>query len=357
MTLPGPDTDTWDRLAAQSRNIFQTRDFATAWWDAKRPGGDVRVLTDRPEDPRCIIPVYRSGSVVPMVRQIGHGPADALGPLCAPEDRGLAAEVMLSELGTELRRGVVVMHDAEIDDGWQERLGGELIRVSPGPAVRLGFADWDEFLRTRSKNFREQTRRKHRRLHRSFDVQIRTSTVETLEDDLATLRRLHQLRWGQGADFAVGEQADLVAAFSRRCLERDRLRLMTMELDGTPVASLLGLRFAGVHSFWQSGRDPEHEEHSVGSVLLMEAVRAAVEDGASEYRLLRGGEAYKRRLADLDRDTCTFAVAAGTAGRAMIGAARARRTVEHRVKSLRGTSLPAAASPARILAAMGRRTG
>lgn len=337
MEFVGPDAERWDRLATQSRNVFQTRDFAESWWATYQPRGDIAVLTDNEEAPQCILPLYRRGRGVPLIRQIGHGPADALGPLCAPEHRQLAKEMIRTELRRDLRRGVLVMHDVPADDEWAEQLGGDIIRTTPGPAVHLDVRGWEEFLASRSKNFRGQVRGKRNRLERAFDMTIRTSALDTLEQDMTTMLRLHRLRWGADAPFARGKQAELARRFARLSIERDRLRLSIMELNGRPVAALLGLRFAGVHSFWQSGRDPDYEQHSIGSVLLMDAIRGATEDHAVEYRLLRGGEAYKQRLADRARDTCTVAVGRGALGAVAINAARTRRAGQQRLKALRAT--------------------
>lgn len=329
MRFDGPDAEAWDRLAAQSGNVFQTRDFAEAWWASYQPRGDLMVLTDDPTDPRCIVPLYRRGRAVPLIRQVGHGPADELGPLVAPDVRRVAGAVIRSELHRDLRRGVLVMHDVPVDADWNDQLGGELIRTTPSPIVDLSMGGWEEFLAARSRSFRKEMRHQRNRIERDFAMSIRTSTTATLEQDMDILFRLHRLRWGADAPFASGPQADLARRFARVCLERDRLRLTIMELDGRPVAALLGLRFAGVHSSWQSGRDPEFEQLSVGSVLLMDGIRAASEDGAGEYRLLRGGEAYKKRLADLPRDTCTFAVSNGAVGSVATTAARTRRKLQH----------------------------
>jgi CelD/BcsL family acetyltransferase involved in cellulose biosynthesis len=335
MQLPGPDAPAWDRLAAQSQNIFLTLDFAEAWWAAFRPRGRPMVLVDDVERPRCIVPLYSSGGPVPLVRQIGHGPADALGPICAPEDQALAAELIQEQLCRELRRGALVLHDTPADDDWAGRLGGTVVRTTPGPVVRLQTDSWPDYLASRSKNFREQVRRKRARLDRSFEVRLRVSDEQTLEEDVSTLLHLHRLRWGQDAPFASGKQAEVARRFARACLAAGRLRLSVLELDGRPAAAQIGLRFAAVHSFWQSGRDPEFESHSIGAVLLMDALRAAVEDGASEFRLLRGDEAYKQRLADAGRDTSTVAVAGGVVGGALIHSAKARRSARRRLSRYR----------------------
>lgn len=331
----GPDADTWDRLASHSQNIFQTRDFAEAWWAAYQPRGEIMVLTDRADDPRCILPLYRRGKTVPLIRQIGHGPADELGPLAAPDNRHLTAELLRSELGKDLRRGVLVLHDVPAEAEWTDRLDGGLIRTTPSPIVELNMGGWDEFLASRSRSFRKEIRHQRNRIERDFEMSIRTSTRETLENDLTILFRLHRLRWGADAPFATGEQAELARRFAHLCIERDRLRLTIMELNGQPVAALLGLRFAGVHSSWQSGRDPDFDQYSIGSVLLMDGIRTAAADGAREYRLLRGGESYKNRLADRPRDTCTLTVSSGPVGAAATRIAQARRSLERLVNDRR----------------------
>src|SRR5699024_2164507 len=318
----GPDAAVWNQLAEQSRNIFLTRDFAEAWWSTYRPWGKPVVLTDRPQQPRCILPLYRSHGPVPFLRQIGHGPADALGPLCASGDEARAADMVRSQLGRELRQGILVLHDVAADEAWDARLGGSVVRSTPGPAIRRTSPSWQEFLATRTKNFRSHVRRNSRRLHDAFDVTIRVSTADTLEEDVSTLLGLHRLRWGEGAPFATGRGAELVRSFARRCQERGWLRLSVLELDGHPAAADLVLRFAGVYSSWQGGWDPQYrEQYSVGSVLEMESLRSAVEDGASEYRLLRGDEAYKQRLANTDQGTCTVTITRGRMGTAMTTAA------------------------------------
>jgi CelD/BcsL family acetyltransferase involved in cellulose biosynthesis len=95
-----------------------------------------------------------------------------------------------------------------------------------------------------------------------------------------------------------------------------------MEVDGEPVAAWQGFRYAGAECFYQSGRDPEWDRASVGLLLLAHTIRAAIEDGVGEYRLLRGGEGYKDRFATEDPGLQTFALPRGPAARAAAAAIR-----------------------------------
>ena len=45
--------------------------------------------------------------------------------------------------------------------------------------------------------------------------------------------------------------------------------------------------------FYQSGFDAAYDKHSVGLVTMGLAIQSAIEEGAEEYDLLHGNEAYK----------------------------------------------------------------
>lgn len=330
LPLPGPPAEVWDRLAARSGNVFATRAWAECWWQAYGAPGQALVLTDG-ADPTVVVPLHVTGRPVRQVRLLGAGPADQLGPACAPQDLGTAAELLREALGLGRPApphgpgwDVLLLHDVAAASGWQRRIGGSELRRVPSPVVLLGAAGWDGFLATRSKNFREQTRRRERKLRSAYEVVVRETAADTLQADVDGLFRLHRLRWGADAPFATGVQARFHRLFASAALAAGWLRLWTVELDGAPAAALLGYRFGGVECFYQSGRDPAYEESSVGSVLLTLALRAAVEDGAAEYRLLRGGEAYKARWADEDRPVHTVAVTRGPVGGVAVRLARAR---------------------------------
>ena len=73
----------------------------------------------------------------------------------------------------------------------------------------------------------------------------------------------------------------------------------------------------------------------MGFVLMNHTIRAAIEDGMREYRLLRGDEGYKSRFATRDRPLETRAVGRGPLGRPAVAAAArgvASPKVRERVK-------------------------
>src|SRR3954471_6067358 len=84
----------WSALAAQSRNVFLTPEWAEAWREHYAPGAHLRLLACRDRDGtlRALWPLYGAAKgPVRVARLPGHGPADELGPACTPEDRAFAA--------------------------------------------------------------------------------------------------------------------------------------------------------------------------------------------------------------------------------------------------------------------------
>jgi GNAT acetyltransferase-like protein len=85
------------------------------------------------------------------------------------------------------------------------------------------------------------------------------------------------------------------------------------------------LRYAGIESYYQAGRDPAWDHYRVGFVLLAHAIRQAADDGIREYRPLRGAEDYKLRFAVADPGLETVAVARGPLAKAALPALAAMR--------------------------------
>ena len=83
---------------------------------------------------------------------------------------------------------------------------------------------------------------------------------------------------------------------------RGWLRLLILWVDNAPAAAIYGLRYGKTFYFYQSGFDPTYGKQSVGLVMMGLAIKAAIEEGASEYDLLHGAEEYKFHWANQVRD-------------------------------------------------------
>ena len=337
--------DDWTGLADAAGSPFSTWEWASAWW--RHLGGDRELLLRRCRAPdgriSAILPLYLAAErPLRVVRFVGHGPADQLAPVCAPEDRDHAARGLLAELSDGLAGWQAMIADRlPGEQGWPALLGGPVLDRKPSPALITEGRDWEEFLRSRSRNFREQARRRERKLASSYDLRYRlVDDPERLPADFDTLMRLHHARWGEDSRAFRPPRDAFHRDFAAAALERGWLRLWLLELDGRVAAAWLGYRFGGIEWYYQAGRDPALERDAVGFVLMAHTVRAALDDGVTEYRLLLGGEAYKDRFATADHGLETVVLARGARGRAAraatSAAARMPAGIRRRLRDLAG---------------------
>ena len=84
----------WTALAEKAGNLFATWEWADAWWSVYGGAGGLALTACRDQSGALVgvLPLYASRrGPVRKLRFVGHGPADQLGPVCAPEDRQAVA--------------------------------------------------------------------------------------------------------------------------------------------------------------------------------------------------------------------------------------------------------------------------
>jgi GT2 family glycosyltransferase/CelD/BcsL family acetyltransferase involved in cellulose biosynthesis len=318
----------WERLAACAGHVFATPEWLGTWWrwygGARAP---LVALVRRGTELVAIVPlqVWRRPGL-PVLRFVGHGPSDQLGPVCSPlTDPDTADAVASAVASIPFRRFVLISELVPRDYGFGRLVGGRALYTEDSPLLRFDEESWDDFLRRRGANFRQQVRRFPRKLAEEGEVSFRLSSEQgALDRDLDALFALHRRRW-RGSETSFLRMAGFHRETAARALERGWLRLWMLEVDGRPVAALYGFRFGGVESAYQGGRDPALARHPLGFILISHAIRQAYADGVREYHLLRGGERYKTRFANTDRDLETSALARGADARIVLAAAEAAR--------------------------------
>ena len=311
--------DEWEVLAARSGNIFATWEWASLWWRHYGAGRRLRLAAcrDRTGRPFALLPLYEwRERPLTVLRFLGHGTGDELGPVSAPSDRPAAARALRDAL-RDLEYDILLAEHLVAEDDWGALVGGgHVLRREGYPLIRCA-GGWDGYLATRSSHFRKKMSWQERKLAREHGLRYRlTEAEDTLEADLDVVFSLHRTRWAEETDFSKAERFH--REFAACALQRGWLRLWLLELDDAPAAAWYGFRFAGTESHFQSGRDPDRASASVGSTLLAHTIREALGAGLREYRFLRGAEPYKYRFATHDPGLETLAFAGGGASRAAV---------------------------------------
>lgn len=320
----------WQRLGRASGNVFLTWEWASAWCRHLNPGRRplVAAATSDGGVPAALVPLYPgSHRGIPALRMIGDGLGGRVGPVCAAGQEELGAAALARAVADAPGRHLLfVGQGLPGESRWERSLPAAVHHRDRSPVLRIGGASWDQYLGSRSRNFRQQVRRRERRLRERHEVRLRLADRSSLRQDMETLFRLHAARWRERPSSAfAGPRRDFHLEFAQLALERGWLRLWLLELDGRPAAAWHGFRFGGAEWYYQSGRTPEHDDEAVGFVLLAHTVRCAIEDGMREYRFLLGDEPYKLRFTSDDPGDSTVLAPIGALGRLVLGVAAGRR--------------------------------
>jgi CelD/BcsL family acetyltransferase involved in cellulose biosynthesis len=345
----GPLESEWRDLAVARGNGFLTPDWFGAW--ARHYGDEhtpfVPVLRGPDGALRGLLPLALPRSGHPRVcRVAGANLGDRFHPVCEP-----AAEAEVATAAGEALAeapepwSVISLDHVQTDEPWVEALGEATGRrlsarsriAAPLPLIEIASHEsWDDYLATRSSNFRQQVRRFARRAAREANVRIRrTESADDLVGDLGTFFELHDKRFGDrgGSSLSAGRTRLFHLDFARAALTQGWLRLWFLELDGRPAAAWYGWRLGERYSYYNSGFDPAFAALSPGLVLISAVIESAFEEGAAEFDFLLGEESYKYRFAERERTVSDVTLAralphpASVVTAAEYGARRAGRLI------------------------------
>ncbi len=303
----------WTALALATGHPFATWEWNACWWRWFGSGRALYCFSCRDQTGAlvAILPLYVARTrPLRVARFLGY--ADLHSPVCAPADRVLAAHAVRQAMRRPGGCSLILAERLPCEQGWGELSGGTLLTRHENPVLSLAGISWEEYLASKSRNFREQVRRKERRLVEERGLTFRLTDPSHLDDDLDALFRLHAARWGdQSTGCFAGDRGRFHRDFAGLALRRGWLRLWLAEINAEPVAAWYGWRFAGVEWYFQAGRDPRLDSYSLGFVTLAHTVREACRDGVSAYNFLAGGDVYKWRFTAEDPGSETRLLSAG----------------------------------------------
>jgi CelD/BcsL family acetyltransferase involved in cellulose biosynthesis len=315
----------WGELAAEAGNIFGTPEWIATWWRHFGAGRQLLLTACRRSDGSLagVLPLFlwTDRRPVRIVRFLGHGPGDALGPVCREADRPAVAAALRRRL-RECEATLMVGENLPGEDGWSRLLGARVVDREASPVLALNGTSWDDLLGSWSRNLRSQVRSRERKLLGAHPVAYRLADdEERFERDLDWLFHLHRSRWPDGSGFSAAE--DFHRDFAAKAFAAGWCRLWLLEIDGIPRAAWYGFRFAETEWYYQAGRDPHPvwEPFRLGFVLLAHSIREAAATGARQYRFLRGSEDFKYRFASHDHGLETVVRARNPGVRAAVGVA------------------------------------
>jgi CelD/BcsL family acetyltransferase involved in cellulose biosynthesis len=306
----------WNDLvdASTARNIFLTWEWVALWWQIYGAGSRLHVLAARDEAGTLL-------GLAPLKRR----PIRVLGVafVHVVEFLGTGGDVTPERLDFIIREGhetsagaalVDALFDGEGQHGFDLRPFASNSAVLPFLRRRLrdSASAWgdvadsacpvmalpatrEEFLESRSRNYRKKMGEYQRRCARDYGASVRLSaTPDEVRRDMDALVHLHRKRWeDKSRSFKTARYIEFHHAFAQRLLARGWIRLFVLESSTAPLAVLYCFAYGDRYYYYQAGRDPEFAKHRVGLVIMHHAMEQAIAERVPFFDFLSGREDYK----------------------------------------------------------------
>ena len=198
-----------------------------------------------------------------------------------------------------------------------------LIERSEAPVLDLSLG-WEEVYRSKvSSKRRSHHRRRRRQLAEAGHVEVEVArTADELERALDDAFTLHALRW-RGRPDGSGFASPVGRAFHQAIVQAlaplDVPRIVTLKIDGRPVAFHYYLVLEGRMYVHRIAFDPAFGRFSPGLINTLDAIEVAAAEGVTRVEFLGGAERYKLELADhLEPLYLGFGLAGSLLGKAAV---------------------------------------
>ena len=180
--------------------------------------------------------------------------------------------------------------------------------MQSAPTVPLAGRTFHEWFAGRSKNFREIRRRGRRVVEKGGFFRV-ARTPQEARIGVDAFARLHHARWAaRGGSGVLDDRVEAMVADAATALAPDlRMRLWTIEVDGTIVAAEIFIAAGGEVSNWLGGFDERWAKYGPSLLLLLQSIEQAWELGDERFDLGTGPQEYKGRFTD-DADVAEWSV-------------------------------------------------
>jgi len=331
----------WNALLESSGlgNIFLTWEWMSTWWDCLgrgrfKPwvitaydGNDGHLVGLLP----LALHTMNFGGL--RLRQLsfmaGDRVIDHLDAIIEPSYSGVVIPAFVDcLLGKQVRHDFIRLDAMKADSAFARALldaiehrpgAGHMAIDSVCPYLSLP-GGWDSYWASIGKQSRYNFTRKAKRLQARANAPVSYRMIESkteLSDAIRELARLHQARQQQKGNigaFAQNRAIKFHTKVAERFLDRGWLRLYLLAAGEQVIAAIYCYKFGGKFSFYQSGYDPTWGDCSPGALIMLHAVREAINEGADEFDFLRGEESYKSLWTNTARADRRFRIALSPTG-------------------------------------------
>jgi len=311
--------DEWDACLARSRlsgNVFASSEWVLAWWTQYGTGFDPCILLARKRESgelAAILPLF-ARRVGPFrgLELIGKYTSNGL-DMVLPMDNEAADRVcnafiqflsaqrskwdFIYNFVTDFKYGGLPLLTR------MARSDGLPYRARENSTIH--YVDitgvWDDFLQSKSRNFRQQMGKKRRRIERELSAVFRKeSTGLNAEELIRICRQIDAKSWkaeGGKLFFSESEGAPFFRQVFPRIIDRGWLETWFIDVDDKPIAYIIVLCNGENSYFYRTGYDETYAHYSPGLCIYYAAVENQFELGRKRCSFMLGDEPYKDRFA------------------------------------------------------------
>jgi CelD/BcsL family acetyltransferase involved in cellulose biosynthesis len=305
----------WDALAVARARPLAAPGWLLAWWRALAPVDAVLrtvAVWDGPELVGLAPYMARHEGGLAQYRPLG---SEDMGirnePLVvAGRELPVARAIAAALAGARPAPGAVHLSQIDVDSPWPLMLARawpglftprrERVREAPAPTLHLGAASYEDWLASKSSNFRQRLRRDQRKLAERGARTGMARSPEELTDALDAFHRLHAARWGDESPLAGPAGHRMMLDAGRALLPGERFRVWSIVLDGTYLTVQIFVAAGGEVTYWNGGWDPEWSSFSPAILGIAAGLEDAFARGERRVDFGEGEHHYKTRFADRD---------------------------------------------------------
>lgn len=243
-------------------------------------------------------------------RPLGSGSSPRREPLAWPGRERRTAEVMAAVLAeAQPKPDLLTFEGVPASSPWPRLLRDVWPSKRPpwlhrdrrrvAPTLTLAGHTFDQWLASKSRNFRQQMGRARRQLDRQEAVFHLATSEEELKTRLPSFAALHHSRWAsRGGSNILSRGVQSMLEDVARQMGTLRFRLWSIELDGQAISSHIFIAAGGELMYWLGGFDNSWSPQHPSILALLAAIEHSWEIGDRRVDFGAGSQPYKYRFAN-----------------------------------------------------------
>ena len=156
---------------------------------------------------------------------------------------------------------------------------------------------WESYLQMLNGKQRHEIRRKMRRLNEAGQTRFRVITrPEEISETMDLFFSLFKASRPDKLEFLTDPMVSFFLLVADRLAQQGFLRISLLDIDQVPAAAVMCFDYNDTVYLYNNWYNPRFSHLSTGFLSKVYSIRDSIENGRLRYDLLKGNEAYKKRL-------------------------------------------------------------